>query len=357
MGSAVVGINLHQRVADGAPMPYTARMSDETTPAADYDSPWKEALARYLPAAFAIFFPAVHAQIAWERGYELLDKELQGVTRDADLGRRLADTLVRVWRRDGGDAWVLIHIEVQGRPERDFARRMFVYYYRIYDRYQRPIMSLAILGDEQPAWRPARYGQELWGCAVDFRYPVVKLLDWRARDEELSASANPFAVVVRAHLAAQATHGTTERRRRAKLGLIRGLYERGYERARILELFRLIDWLVALPPEQERALWQEMVQIEEEKRMPYITSVERIGRREGERIGQERGEQIGRREGELLGRRVMLRRMIQARFGAVPEALGRQIDAADQAGLEQLADQIGAAASLEALNEPLSGTE
>ena len=43
-------------------------MNDTTTPIADYDSPWKEALARYLPDAFALFFPEVHTQIAWERG-------------------------------------------------------------------------------------------------------------------------------------------------------------------------------------------------------------------------------------------------------------------------------------------------
>src|SRR5579875_3848092 len=128
-------------------------------PADDYDSPWKEALAHYLPDALALFFPDVYAQIDWSRGYTFLDKELQQVTRDADLGRRLVDTLVRVWRRDGTDAWVLIHIEVQGQPERDFARRMFVYYYRIFDRYDHPIMSVAILGDEQEGWRPTRFEQ------------------------------------------------------------------------------------------------------------------------------------------------------------------------------------------------------
>jgi len=331
-------------------------MDNETPPPADYDSPWKEALARYLPDAFALFFPAVYAQIDWQQGYELLDKELQQVTRDAELGRRLADTLVQVWRRDGSDAWVLIHIEVQGQPERDFARRMFVYYYRIFDRYEHPIMSVAILGDEQPDWRPARYSQELWGCALELRYPVVKLLDWRARDGELSASANPFAVVVRAYLAAQATAGAVEARGRAKLGLIRGLYERGYERQQILELFRLIDWLVALPDEQERALRREIEQIEEEKRMPYITSVERIGREEGEQIGRREGREEGLREG-LQGQRAMLRRLVQARFGVVPEGLGRAIDVADALRLDLLADRIGAASSLGELEAAANESE
>ncbi len=183
-------------------------------PTTDFDSPWKEALAHYLPDALALFFPAVAAQIDWSRGYTLLDKELQQVTRDADLGRRLADTLVQVWRRDGREAWVLIHIEVQGQPERDFARRMYVYNYRIYDRYERPIMSIAILADEQADWRPDRFTQELWGCTIEMRYPVVKLLDWREREAELAASANPFAVVVQAHLAAQATREAVDARSR-----------------------------------------------------------------------------------------------------------------------------------------------
>ena len=238
---------------------------------------------------------------------------------------------------DGDDAWVLVHIEVQGQPVRDFARRMFVYYYRIFDRYERPIMSVAILGDEQPNWRPGHFEQELWGCRVELRYPMVKLLDWQERDAELAASANPFAVVVRAYLAALATAGAMDARGRAKLELIRAMYERGYDRVRILELFRLIDWLLTLPAALEAALWREIVRIEEEQRMPYITSVERIG--------MERGEQIGRREGE----RAMLRRLIWGRFGRIPEGLDQRLAAADEAELDELADRIAAAGSLDDL--------
>jgi hypothetical protein len=76
------------------------------SPSADFDSPWKEALAHYLPDALRLFLPAVATQIDWDRGYTLLDKELQQVTRDADLGHRLADLLVQVWRRDGTEAYI-----------------------------------------------------------------------------------------------------------------------------------------------------------------------------------------------------------------------------------------------------------
>jgi hypothetical protein len=261
-----------------------------------------------------------------------LDKELQHVTRDADLGRRLADMLVQVWRRDGTEAWVLIHIEVQAQPERDFARRMYVYHYRIYDRYERPIMSVAILADERADWRPDRFTQELWGCTIEMRYPVVKLLDWHDREAELAASTNPFAVVVQAHLAAQATRDAVEARSQAKIRLIRGLYARGYERAQVLELLRLIDWLVALPAEQERIVARELERSEEEQKMPYVTSWERIARAEG----------------LLDGLAVAL----ELKFGADGVALLPELrQIADPEVLQQVAERIKTAASVDDLRQ------
>src|SRR5207249_2926415 len=86
----------------------------------------------------AFFYPAVHDGIDWQRGYESLDTELQQIVRDASIRKRLADKLFKVWRKDGQETWLLIHIEVQGKKEKAFPERMFVYSYRIYDRYRRP---------------------------------------------------------------------------------------------------------------------------------------------------------------------------------------------------------------------------
>src|SRR5262245_34874485 len=69
--------------------------------ATDTDSPWKEALDRYFERCMALFFPQAHADIDWTRGYEMLDKELQPIVRQAKLGRRYVDKLVKVWLRNG----------------------------------------------------------------------------------------------------------------------------------------------------------------------------------------------------------------------------------------------------------------
>jgi len=210
-----------------------------------------------------------------------LDKELQQIVRDAELGKRLADKLVQVWRKDGDDAWVLAHVEVQGQERPDFAKRMFVYNYRIFDRYDRPVASLAVLSDERTGWRPDHFGYELWGCKVGISFPVAKVNDYAERLDELEASDNPFAIVVMAHLKTQDTRHDEQGRNRWKLYLVRRLYERGYRKEDVINLFRFIDWIMGLSEEMEESFWAEMRQYEEDKKMEYVTSVERIGIKKG----------------------------------------------------------------------------
>jgi hypothetical protein len=69
----------------------------------DYDLPWKDVLESHFEDFMAFFFPQIHAEIDWSRGYEFLDQELSQVVRDAELGKRLADKLVKVWTKSGDE--------------------------------------------------------------------------------------------------------------------------------------------------------------------------------------------------------------------------------------------------------------
>ncbi len=92
----------------------------------DFDSPWKDILDLYFAEFMAFFFPQAHVDIDWSRGYASLDAELRQIVRDAELGKRLADKLMRVYRCNGEELMVLIHLEIQGHYERDFPQRMYV---------------------------------------------------------------------------------------------------------------------------------------------------------------------------------------------------------------------------------------
>ena len=243
----------------------------------EYDNPWKEALELYFEDFMGFFFPHIHAEIDWSKGYEFLDKELEKIVRDAKIGRRHADKLVKVFQISGGETWLLIHIEIQDDKDKAFEKRMFVYNYRIFDRYEVQVVSLAVLTDTSSKWNPCEYRSEKWGCENIFRFPAVKLRDYRKQWKKLEQDANPFSLVVMAHLKSKSVK-KGESRKRWKLHLMRLLFERGYDRQDILELFRFIDWLVELPEDMEKQFQDELIEITEEKKMPYVTSIERLAR-------------------------------------------------------------------------------
>jgi len=215
-------------------------MTDEN-PQTEFDSPWKGIIKLYFQEFMRFFFPTIHTEIDWTKEPEFLEQEFQQIVRDAELGKRLADKLVKVWLVDGEETWFLIHIELQGQYEKDFAQRMYVYHYRIYDAYKRTVVSLAVLGDENRQWRPSQFNYEKFGCSIDFRFPIVKLLDYQQRQSELSASRNPFAMIVMGHLQAIQTQNNRVERKNQKFALFRQLYEQELEKQDIIEIFNILD--------------------------------------------------------------------------------------------------------------------
>jgi hypothetical protein len=244
----------------------------------DYDGPWKEMLDFFFEWFMAFFFPQAHADIDWSRGYEKLDKELQKIVPQAEQGRRVVDKLVKVWLKDGQERWLLIHVEVQTWREGAFAKRMYVYNYRLFDRYDQEVISLAILADDDLGWRPDQYGYGRWGFRADIQFPIVKLLDYAPHWQALEADPNPFALVVLAHLKTLETRQDPVARQAWKVRLVKGLYDRGLTAENVRQLFRFIDWLMDLPISLDRLFLQELTQYEEENRMPFMTTPERIGR-------------------------------------------------------------------------------
>jgi hypothetical protein len=246
----------------------------------DFDNPWKVLMDRYFQQFLAFFFREIHDDIDWSKGYEFLDKEFQQIVREAETGKRYVDKLVKVWVRDGQEQIVYVHTELQSQEDGRFSQRIFVYNYRIRDSYGENVVSLAILGDDRSTWRPTTYHSGRWGFEVTCTFPMVKLLDYEASWEDLENSQNPFAVAVMAHLKTKETQQDPQSRKEWKFRLTRRLYEGGWERQDIMELFAFLDWLMELPPPLKQEFKAELQQYEEERQMRYVTSIEQMAREE-----------------------------------------------------------------------------
>lgn len=278
----------------------------------NYDSPWKEALERHFPEFLEFFFPSMHREVDWSAGYQMLDSELREILSEEGPGNREVDCLMRVHLKRGGEHWILIHVEVQSQYDPDFPERMLIYHARILARYGRSCCSLALLGDDRPNWRPQSSSSSLWGCRWTLEYPIRKLLDYPAQAEQ---PKNPFSWLVASHLQALATRDNPEARKALKLRLARGLHRAGLNRTQTLAFFRVVDWVLALPKDLAYAFRNELRQWEEENRVAYKTSIERISWEEGREEGREEGLAKGLDQGLLEGRRRMLCRAARARWG------------------------------------------
>ncbi len=212
----------------------------------------------------------------------------------------------------------MIHIEIQSQYEENFPQRMYIYNYRAFDLYQKPVISLAILGDERVNWRPDSYNYTIAGCEVSLKFPTVKLLDYEERWSELEASSNPFAIIVMAHLKTKATTGKLPQREQWKWKLIRGLYEKEFEREQIIKLFEIIDNMMTLSPELQSSLESKIKQFEEERTMPLMSNMELRGIEQGKKIGKEIG--------VLENSRDDIKTVLTVRFGQISSEIEEMID-------------------------------
>lgn len=159
-----------------------------------------------------LLFPDVYALIDWNQEPVFLEQELRQVTRRAKRGKGAVDKLARVRLLDGRQTTLLIHVEFQNQVDLDLPARLYTYNIRIYSLLQEPVIALAVLGDNDLSWRPGEFGYSIAAFETRMRFPIAKLLDYETHWNVLEQSANPFAVIVMAHLQTLATMGQPESR-------------------------------------------------------------------------------------------------------------------------------------------------
>lgn len=272
----------------------------------DQDGLWKKVIGDLFEDFLLYFAPDLHAHVDFSKKAEFFQQELfQQIIKDKK-GRKIADQLVKVHLKDGEEKWVLVHVEVQSDNEPDFAKRMFQYFYRIFDKYDKEIVALAIMTSPHKSGYPTEFLYTYFGTKLNYAYNVYKTVDHSCK--ELEQSDKLFSKIILAIKYMHDSREDADKRYAFKMKLMREVLKINRDYHEVLEIILyFIDYLLRLPEELSEKLATTitpivrevsgMGQIEREFVSPTMEAVFAKIQENGEKKGWEEG----REEGEKLG--------------------------------------------------------
>jgi len=165
-------------------------------PKPKYDILWKGMIENVMEDLLLFVDPEIGKELDLERGFVYLDKELAEMYPDPEKpsNTRIVDKLIKVFLRDGSERWMLLHLEIQGSNDKNFARRMFEYFIRLFSKHGHPVAAIAVLTGKGGKDMPAVYEDSCLWMRTRYEYKTLCITDYP--DEVLKASRNPFAAVM-----------------------------------------------------------------------------------------------------------------------------------------------------------------
>lgn len=223
---------------------------------------WKALLEDIFDDFLLFFFKDEAKRFDLARGFEFLDKELDQLFPSQEEGGRLrfVDKLVKVFSVEGEEKWILVHVEVQGYTDPDFGKRMFTYFYRILDKYNRPLTSIAIFTDTNRNYCPNNYHYSFMGVENTFSYNVYKVIDQDA--EELNNNNNPFALVIlTVLLALQRGRQVEEELLPLKTNIARALYKKAIPAKKVNAIITFLRYYVHFEKPENSSKFEEAISL------------------------------------------------------------------------------------------------
>jgi len=265
---------------------------------------WKGLLEWVFEDLLRFLYPDAEEIFDLKKGFVYLDKELAQLHLDPDGADsvRHVDKLIKAYRKDGSEEWVLIHLEVQGetkaRERPHFGERMFRYFYRIFDHYKKPLVAIAIFTGQDAGNLPDRFEYSFLNTRLQYVYRTLNIRDYS--DEELLASDNPFALVILiARQALLRGKNLDNRLLEGKLFIFRKLYEKGLMNKKKLQvILGFLDKYIQFANKETTRIFKEKIDqfTNKPNTMDFFEQIKDIVKEEYREEGREKGREEGRQE-------------------------------------------------------------
>jgi len=265
------------------------------------DTLWKVILEHFFYDFLLLIDPDLAATININKEITFMDKELNQ-QRPADGEKfelKIVDKLVKLYTTEGNDEWILVHLEVQHQYQKNFSKRMYGYYNRLYDRYHKPITAYAIFTEPNLIKRDNVYQTTCGRTALKYTFNTYKVA--LQDDDFLRNHANPFALVV---LIAKQTDLKKKYKNKKvydqmllddKLSIAKLIFDRHLPDVKEKELINFLFHYVNFEFSETQAKFEQGINLLTNKNISKMT-IQQIVLGQRELIGKRKGIKIGERK-------------------------------------------------------------
>jgi predicted transposase/invertase (TIGR01784 family) len=260
------------------------------------DELWKELISGSFHDMLRSVLPDMAKVADTSKPVRFLETELRRLARFTRRyssshpdSRKFVDILAEVPLISGENAWILLHVEIQGRGgKEDFPLRMHRYRCLLEGRYNRPVAGLAILVQPIPADQAEGiYCWEGYGSRVLYEYPVFKI--YEGDEERLQKSDNPFDLAHYAGMQAWKQRGSDTRKLDYMKLLLAELDRRGWSHEAKMALLWFIEGVMHIEDDSAWNEWEEELEKRKETGDMYVSLMERKGIKKGVQQGIQQG--------------------------------------------------------------------
>ncbi|BAY14617.1 hypothetical protein NIES21_03740 [Anabaenopsis circularis NIES-21] len=284
----------------------------------EHDRLFKELLSTFFIEFLELFLPQIVSTIDRNSIRFLSQEYFADLTAGED---KIIDLLVEV-RQAGEEVGFLVHIETQSYAEREFSRRMFFYFARLYQKYSQRVYPIVVFSFDQPyREEPHSHIVEFPNLKVlEFNFTAIQLnrLNWR----DYLNQPNPVAAALMAKMQIAPSD-----RPKVKVECLRLLATLKLDPARTRLISGFVDTYLQLNQQEEQVFQEEIDRLEmnsQENVMEIVTSWMRQGIEQG---------------AEREARSLVLR-LLSRKVGELPEEVRSQIDVLSLHQLEALGEAL-----------------
>ncbi|GAX38958.1 Rpn family recombination-promoting nuclease/putative transposase [Nodularia sp. NIES-3585] len=261
----------------------------------DHDRLFKELLSTFFVEFLDLFLPHIVSEIDRD-SIQFLPQE---VFTDVTSGEKKEIDLLAQVRYQQQETYFLIHVENQSYSQSVFAKRMFKYFSRLYEKYDLPIYPVVIFSFDEPKRAESTNHSvtvaDLNVLNFNFRAIQLNQLSWR----DYLTQPNPVAAALMAKM-----NIASEERPQVKAECLRLLISLKLDPARMQLISGFVDVYLRLNAQENqtfKATADRMGLSQEEKYMEIVTSWSQEG-------AQKAAERIAM---NLLRRRMTVKEIVE----------------------------------------------